>query len=157
MQGACPTLKAAPSCAADLTALVRAGCVGQSKCDVKCLQTSGSGPKKPHACTAGAHNATIDDPCYDTAKQIGIEIACDVSPGPAPPTPAPPVPAADDWVATAGPIVFDSLYNGEHYNASMELPGWSTAAFDFSSWTPAYAAGNDSASSALLAYVPTRF
>jgi hypothetical protein len=153
LTGACPSL-AAGTCAADLTALVKAGCVGQSKCAVECPASGG----KSHACTAGAQTAAIADPCFGTAKMIGVEVTCDGAPSPAPPSPAPPTPpptpkpAADDWVVGTGPIVYDSLYNGEHYNATMEMPGWSTAGFDASAWGPAFTAATDSASSALLAY-----
>ena len=154
LDGACPNLKADSMCAADLTALVKAGCVGQSKCAVECPVTSGSGAGHPHTCTAGLQKLTVTDPCYGTAKQIGAEITCSgAPPTPPPPTPPPtPKPSADAWLATAGPIVFDSLYNGEHYNASMELPGWSTAGYDTASWVPANTAVTDSASKALLAY-----
>jgi alpha-L-rhamnosidase len=41
------------------------------------------------------------------------------------------------WKAGTGPIVFDSIYGGENYDARLELPGWDTAAFDDSSWPAA--------------------
>jgi alpha-L-rhamnosidase len=33
------------------------------------------------------------------------------------------------WTAGAGPITFDSIYDGEHYDARLEQPGWDTPAF----------------------------
>ena len=33
------------------------------------------------------------------------------------------------WVFTGGPVLANSEYNGETYNASMETPGWTTASF----------------------------
>ena len=31
-----------------------------------------------------------------------------------------------DWLSAAGPITFDSLYDGEHYDARLEQPGWNS-------------------------------
>lgn len=41
------------------------------------------------------------------------------------------------WKATDGPIVEDSLYNGESYDARRETPGWDRGGYDDSSWHPA--------------------
>jgi alpha-L-rhamnosidase len=41
------------------------------------------------------------------------------------------------WKATQGPILRDSVYNGEVYDARRETPGWDRAGFDDSSWTHA--------------------
>ncbi|HSO89467.1 MAG TPA: glycoside hydrolase family 78 protein [Draconibacterium sp.] len=38
------------------------------------------------------------------------------------------------WKATTGPIIFSDIYNGETYDARMEMPGWATAGFDDSNW-----------------------
>ncbi len=38
---------------------------------------------------------------------------------------------------TEGPIRHDGLFTGEHYDARMEMPGWSTADFDASGWQQA--------------------
>jgi len=60
------------------------------------------------------------------------------------------------WKSHVGPITYDSLYNGEHYDARLELPGWSgtssegEAVFDDKDWKPVQKA-TDSASSAVLA------
>jgi alpha-L-rhamnosidase len=47
------------------------------------------------------------------------------------------------WLASAGPVVFDSLYDGETYNATLEQDGWSSPGFDPASaprpWVPAVA------------------
>lgn len=40
-----------------------------------------------------------------------------------------------DWkVTTDGPIVYDSLRNGESYDARLEMPGWNDIGFDDSAW-----------------------
>lgn len=41
------------------------------------------------------------------------------------------------WKRGTGPIQFDSIYEGETYDARKEVPGWSTAGFDDSSWQAA--------------------
>jgi len=38
------------------------------------------------------------------------------------------------WKVTEGPIVFDGLRNGEHYDARLELGGWLSPAYDDSAW-----------------------
>lgn len=43
---------------------------------------------------------------------------------------------AKDWKTALSPIIFNSIYTGEHYNAQLEQPGWSTPAFDDSKWSP---------------------
>jgi len=42
-----------------------------------------------------------------------------------------------DWKASTGPIVFDSIYAGESYDARLEKPGWDTAGYGDSAWEPA--------------------
>lgn len=41
------------------------------------------------------------------------------------------------WKTSLSPVVFNSIYTAEHYNALLEQPGWDTAGFDDSSWNPA--------------------
>jgi alpha-L-rhamnosidase len=41
------------------------------------------------------------------------------------------------WKTADGPIVSDSLYDGETYDARLEMPGWDSAGFDDRSWSPA--------------------
>ena len=43
----------------------------------------------------------------------------------------------NSWKATTGPIVFSDIYNGETYDARMEMPGWSATGFDDSKWEKA--------------------
>jgi alpha-L-rhamnosidase len=44
------------------------------------------------------------------------------------------------WRTSTGPIVFDSIYAGETYDARLEKPGWDAPGFDDSSWDRAKAA-----------------
>ncbi|RZJ90659.1 MAG: alpha-rhamnosidase [Chryseobacterium sp.] len=39
-----------------------------------------------------------------------------------------------DWKTALSPIVFNSIYTAEHYDARMEKPGWNTASFDDNDW-----------------------
>jgi alpha-L-rhamnosidase len=50
-----------------------------------------------------------------------------------------PLVASDDqWrVSTAGPILHNGIFTGEHYDARLEMPGWSAAGFDDAAWTGA--------------------
>jgi alpha-L-rhamnosidase len=41
------------------------------------------------------------------------------------------------WKAIQGPILSDSVYNGEVYDARRETPGWDRAGFDDSAWSGA--------------------
>ncbi|MCF6287451.1 MAG: family 78 glycoside hydrolase catalytic domain, partial [Candidatus Hydrogenedentes bacterium] len=41
------------------------------------------------------------------------------------------------WKGNRSPILADSIYNGETYDARLEMPGWSTPGFDDVSWQPA--------------------
>ena len=43
----------------------------------------------------------------------------------------------ETWKTTTGPIVYDSIYGGQSYDARLELPGWDTANYDDSRWSPA--------------------
>ena len=38
------------------------------------------------------------------------------------------------WKASKSPIVMDLVFDGEHYDARLEQPGWSTPEFDDSQW-----------------------
>jgi len=40
------------------------------------------------------------------------------------------------WKTAVGPVVFDSIYGGENYDARREIPGWDKAGFDDSTWQP---------------------
>ena len=39
-----------------------------------------------------------------------------------------------DWKTGLSPIIFNSIYTAEHYDARLEQPGWNTANFDDSKW-----------------------
>jgi alpha-L-rhamnosidase len=43
------------------------------------------------------------------------------------------------WKAAKGPIVMDLIYDGEHYDARLEKPGWCAPGFDDSGWEAAAA------------------
>ncbi len=43
----------------------------------------------------------------------------------------------ESWKASAGPIVSNSVYDGEVYDARQETSGWDRAGFDESAWAPA--------------------
>lgn len=43
----------------------------------------------------------------------------------------------ETWKAVKGPITMDMVYYGEHYDARLEMPGWSSPGFDDSGWQPA--------------------
>ncbi|MNK63211.1 Bacterial alpha-L-rhamnosidase [compost metagenome] len=38
------------------------------------------------------------------------------------------------WKTAAGPIRYNNIYTGEHYDARLEMPGWDTPQFDDSQW-----------------------
>mgnify|MGYP006423007815 CR=1 FL=1 len=41
----------------------------------------------------------------------------------------------ESWQATEGPIVMADIYNGETYDARLEMPGWDLPGFDSGEWT----------------------
>lgn len=38
------------------------------------------------------------------------------------------------WKTHTGPLAYNSIYTGEHYDARKEIPGWNTPDFDDSKW-----------------------
>jgi len=42
------------------------------------------------------------------------------------------------WKHSTGPITFDGIRNGEHYDARLEIPGWNNIDFNDNSWRKAY-------------------
>ena len=38
------------------------------------------------------------------------------------------------WKTSSGPVVFNSIYTAEHYDARLEQPGWNSPGFDDSKW-----------------------
>ena len=49
---------------------------------------------------------------------------------------------AGTWRAAAGPILSNDVYNGTHYDARAETPGWLTSHYDASSWKMLLPYGN---------------
>ena len=41
------------------------------------------------------------------------------------------------WRTATGPIVFESIYGGENYDAQLEIPGWDKPGFNDARWQPA--------------------
>ena len=39
-----------------------------------------------------------------------------------------------DWKTSLSPVIFNSIYTGEHYDARLEQEGWNKAGFDDSKW-----------------------
>lgn len=48
------------------------------------------------------------------------------------------------WQGFPSPIVENDVWDGEHYNALLEQPGWATTAFDATTWAPATELGEPS-------------
>jgi alpha-L-rhamnosidase len=44
------------------------------------------------------------------------------------------VSSGKDWQTALGPVIFNSIYTAEHYDARLEQPGWNTISFDDSKW-----------------------
>ncbi|YCK79902.1 glycoside hydrolase family 78 protein (plasmid) [Arthrobacter sp. D3-18] len=42
----------------------------------------------------------------------------------------------EEFRTSPGPVLFESIYDGEHYDARLEQVGWSTPGFDASTWAP---------------------
>jgi alpha-L-rhamnosidase len=43
----------------------------------------------------------------------------------------------NQWKTASGPLIFNSIYTGEHYDARLEQPGWDMVSFDDAKWLPA--------------------
>ncbi len=59
----------------------------------------------------------------------------------------------ETWKAGEGPILMNSVYLGETYNARSEQKGWNDAGFDDSKWTKAKAVGGP-AGQLIAQYIP---
>ncbi len=42
--------------------------------------------------------------------------------------------SGEDWKASTGPILESDIYNGEHYDARLEKPGWDAPGYDDGDW-----------------------
>jgi alpha-L-rhamnosidase len=63
----------------------------------------------------------------------------------------------ESWkLSTAGPVRANNEYDGEEYDARMEIPGWSRAGFDDSKWEPADAVAGPSGALASQMAEPLR-
>ena len=45
----------------------------------------------------------------------------------------------EKWKTSTGPLIFNSIYTAEHYDARLEQPGWNTPSFDDNKWKGAFA------------------
>jgi alpha-L-rhamnosidase len=52
--------------------------------------------------------------------------------------------SGDDWKTSHGPIIFNSIYTAEHYDARLEQKGWNQPGFDDSEWENAVCTGSPS-------------
>jgi alpha-L-rhamnosidase len=43
----------------------------------------------------------------------------------------------DSWTTSLSPVIFNSIYTAEHYDARLEQPGWDMVQFDDSNWRDA--------------------
>lgn len=44
------------------------------------------------------------------------------------------IPSDTSWKSSHGPLIFNGIRNGEHYDARLELDGWTEADYDDSAW-----------------------
>lgn len=44
-----------------------------------------------------------------------------------------------DWKTSTGPVIFNSIYTAEHYDARLVQKGWDAPGFNEASWTPSVA------------------
>jgi len=63
---------------------------------------------------------------------------------------------AASWKVARGPITYDSLYNGETYDARLEVDGWKMPGFDDSQWTSATVATGNVGALASQSFEPIR-
>lgn len=49
------------------------------------------------------------------------------------------VTSSEHWKTNLSPVIFNSIYTAEHYDARLEQPGWNTINFDDAKWKPAFA------------------
>lgn len=61
-----------------------------------------------------------------------------------------------DWKTSLSPIIFNSIYTAEHYDARKELPGWDKTGFDDSKWGGSMLTGSPSENIVSQTMVPVR-
>ncbi len=64
--------------------------------------------------------------------------------------------SGDDWKTATGPLVFNSIYTAEHYDARLEQPGWNLPDFDDSKWKKPLLTNASSQNITAQAMVPIR-
>jgi len=47
----------------------------------------------------------------------------------------------NDWKTVLSPVIFNSIFTAEHYDARLEIPGWDTPAFNDEIWKKALCTG----------------
>ena len=60
------------------------------------------------------------------------------------------------WKTSLSPVIFNSIYTAEHYDARLEQPGWNTADFDDTKWKNVYYRSAPSANIVTQAMHPIR-
>jgi alpha-L-rhamnosidase len=48
------------------------------------------------------------------------------------------VSSSEHWKTNFSPIILNSIYTAEHYDARLDQPGWNTISFDDTQWKPAF-------------------
>lgn len=61
-----------------------------------------------------------------------------------------------DWKTSLSPVIFNSIYTAEHYDARLEQPGWDSPGFDDSKWRSPLNTGAPSANITAQALHPVR-
>ncbi|MCX6226654.1 MAG: family 78 glycoside hydrolase catalytic domain, partial [Bacteroidia bacterium] len=61
-----------------------------------------------------------------------------------------------DWKASGGPVIFNSIYTAEHYDARLEQQGWDSRGFNDAGWEQAIIAPAPSGNIVAQALVPIR-
>ncbi|MGI6543137.1 MAG: family 78 glycoside hydrolase catalytic domain [Limnochordia bacterium] len=51
----------------------------------------------------------------------------------------------DSWLWSTGPILYSDIYNGEYYDARLELPGWCEPGYNAEDWRPVRSFGRPQA------------
>lgn len=66
------------------------------------------------------------------------------------------VSTGDGWKTSFSPIIFNSIYTAEHYDARLEQPGWNQTGFDDSKWEKIFCIGAPSQNIVAQALHPIR-